>query len=143
MNRIIPFKSFSQNLQDRVKVMVLKVLMETANRFTLRRDSNKCAYVACAITGKAAVNIDRNTVHTSFHISINTKKRMPLGCDGLQTVCCNFDGVCTIFVDEGSMMSADVLNQVGDRLRFFTNEQLEDTQIDDAIRLFYRNVDAD
>lgn len=113
----LPLQVFFTGPAGAGKSYVLKALMETANRFTVRTDVNKCALVAWATTGKAAVNIDGTTVHTAFNISINTKRRLPLRSDVLQTMKCDFLGIKTIIVDEVSMMSSDMLLQVGDRLR--------------------------
>lgn len=68
------------------KSFVLKLLMETANRFSLRHNATKCAFVACATTGKAAVNIDGTTVHTAFSININAKRNANLREDVLHSM---------------------------------------------------------
>lgn len=99
------------------KSYVLRCLMETANRFTVRQNVNKCAYVACATTGKAAVNIDGTTIHTAFNIGINSKRRLPLQDCRIQSMRCDFAEVSTVILDEVSMMGAELLNVVAERLR--------------------------
>ena len=99
------------------KTYLLRSLMETVNRFTQRTRSNKCAYLACATTGKAAVNIDGTTIHSALKIPINCKQGSRMPADKLQTMRVDLSEVCTIIIDEVSMMSNNMLNRVGDRLR--------------------------
>ena len=44
-------------------------LMEICNRYTIKRNSIRNAYVACASTGKAVSALDGMTVHSAFRIA--------------------------------------------------------------------------
>lgn len=49
--------------------------METYNRFTLSHKSSLNSYLACASTGKAALNIGGTTVHSAFRLAKAKSKR--------------------------------------------------------------------
>lgn len=99
------------------KTFLLKALMEASNRFTARRNTSKCANLACATTGKAAVNVDGTTIHSALKIPITAREGARMPFDNLQTMRCDMSEVCTIIIDEVSMMSQSILNRVGDRLK--------------------------
>lgn len=64
-----PIQIFFTGLAGCGKTYALKALMETYNRFTQKHNSMSNAYVACASTGKAAVNLGGTTVHSAFRIT--------------------------------------------------------------------------
>ncbi|GFU16408.1 ATP-dependent DNA helicase [Trichonephila clavipes] len=53
----IPIQIFFTGPAGSVKTYVLKLLMETYNRYTQQHNSLRNAFVACASTSKAAVNL--------------------------------------------------------------------------------------
>ncbi|GFU66600.1 ATP-dependent DNA helicase [Trichonephila clavipes] len=65
----IPLQIFFTGPAGSGKTYVLKLLMETYNRYTQHHNSLRNAFVTCASTGKAAVNLGGVTVHSAFKIT--------------------------------------------------------------------------
>jgi hypothetical protein len=101
------------------KTFTLKLLMETYNRFSLQHNSIYNAYVSCASTGKAAVAIHGTTVHSAFKITLSRVENY-LNIETLNAYRNSFRNVCAIFVDEVSMIGAELLQIVNSRLQQIT-----------------------
>ena len=98
------------------KTFVLKLLMETYNRFSQSHDLHRNVYVATASTGKAAVAIGGTTVHSAF--SINTmQRRGGLSFEARQSYYNAFAHVRLIVIDEVSMIGAGVFHTINERLK--------------------------
>lgn len=101
------------------KTYVLRVAMETYNRYTQQHTTRRDAYIACASTGKAAVNLQGTTVHSAFRISLmRTSTSLPH--EALQCFRTAFVGVKCVIVDEISMIGSDVFNKINSRLNEIT-----------------------
>jgi hypothetical protein len=94
--------------------------METCNRFCQYHNSSKMHYVACASTGKAAVNFGGTTVHSTFRISMSGKHSMSR--EALQMYRSAFHSMHIVLVDKVCMVNSDILQTVHVRLREITNE---------------------
>ena len=101
------------------KTYVLKLLMETYNRYTQQHNSLRNAYVACASTGKAAVNLGGVTVHSAFKIT-QSRRVGTMAREVLQNYRSIFIGVKCIVIDEVSMIGCDVLHKINLRLQEIT-----------------------
>ncbi|EDS38200.1 conserved hypothetical protein [Culex quinquefasciatus] len=88
------------------KTFTLRLMMETYNRYSQGHNSRNNAYIACASTGKAAVNIDGVTVHRAYRIAISRQSDSKLTPEWLQTYRNEFRNVKLHIVDEVSMLSA-------------------------------------
>lgn len=93
--------------------------METANRYSQNRNCLNNAYVACASTGKAAVNLGGTTVHSAFHIT-QSRRVSSVARETLQQYRQLFANVRYVFIDEVSMIGSDVLHKVNQRLQEIT-----------------------
>lgn len=98
------------------KTTLLLALMESCNRFTQLLDTGRNAYVACATTGKAAVNLSGNTIHVTFNISIDPSRRTLTG-QMLQAMRCDFSEILLVIIDEISMAGSHLLHSIEERLR--------------------------
>ena len=99
------------------KTFTLKNLMEILNRYTQEQTSQFDAYVACASTAKAAVDINGGTIHAKFCISLGNKSNSKLGSEKLQLYRNTFGSGKAVIIDEISMVGADMLNTVHARLQ--------------------------
>lgn len=99
------------------KTFVIKLLMEIYNRFSMT-DGHCNAYIACASTGKAAVAIDGTTIHTALKISLS--RILPLSNELVQQYRALFRFVKVIIIDEVSMVSAELLSHIDERLKQIT-----------------------
>lgn len=102
------------------KTFILRILMETYNRFCQSHNSQSNSYVACASTGKAAVAIGGTTVHSAFHITMDRRHHGKIGFELLQLYRNSFANIKLIIVDEVSMIGANILNTVHTRLQSIT-----------------------
>ncbi|EZA46372.1 ATP-dependent DNA helicase PIF1 [Ooceraea biroi] len=93
--------------------------MEIYNRYTQQHNSLHNAYVACASTGKAAVSIGGTTVHSTFRLT-QSRKTSVLPTELLHSYRNLFIGVKCIIIDEVSMISADILHRINQRLQQIT-----------------------
>lgn len=109
-----PFQIFLSSAAGCGKTWLIKLFMAIYNRYGAV-DSNYNAYIACASTGKAAVNLDGVTVHSA--LGINQGTFMPLSFDKLQLFQSIFDKTLVLIVDEVSMVSSTLLNQINNRLQ--------------------------
>ncbi|GFS89083.1 ATP-dependent DNA helicase [Trichonephila clavipes] len=98
---------------------VLKLLMETYNRYTQQHNSLRNAFVACASTGKAAINLGGVTVHSAFKIT-QSRRIGTMAREVLQNYRSTFIGVKCIIIDEVSMIGCDVLHKINLRLQEIT-----------------------
>lgn len=98
----------------------LKALMETYNRFSQQHNSIYNAYISCASTGKAAVSIGGQTVHSVFKISIS-RKDTGFNYQNLQLCKSTFRNIVILFIDEVSMIGAELLNILNSRLQQVNN----------------------
>ncbi|XP_044594073.1 uncharacterized protein LOC123271741 [Cotesia glomerata] len=96
------------------KTFVIKLLMEIYNRFT-DTDGHCNAYITCASTGKAAVAIDGTTVQTALIITLS--KLLPLSTETALQYRTLFRYVKVIIIDEVSMIGAELLAQIDQRLK--------------------------
>lgn len=112
-----PFQIFFTGPAGTGKTFVIKLIMEIYNRFT-DNDGYCNAYIACASTGKAAVAIDGTTVHTALKISLG--KLLPLSSESVQLYRSLFRYVKVLIVDEISMISAELLQKIDQRLKQVT-----------------------
>lgn len=99
------------------KSFVINLIMEIYNRFS-NNDGFCNSYVTCASTGKAAVAINRTTVHTALKISLS--KLILLSIETAQHYRCLFKYVKVLIIDEISMIGAELLNLIDARLKQIT-----------------------
>ncbi|CAG9840750.1 unnamed protein product [Diabrotica balteata] len=99
------------------KAMTIKVMMEIYNTFC-NTDGFCIAYIACASTGKAAVAIDGTTVHAALRISLS--KLLPLKIENAHQYRSLFQHVIVIIIDDISMVGAQLLEQIDQRLKQIT-----------------------
>lgn len=97
------------------KTFVVKALMEIYNIFS-DTDGIFNAYIACASTGKAATAIGGTTVHNALSISLS--RLLPLNIEKAHQYRASFQFVKVI--DEVSMVSAELLEQIDARLKQIT-----------------------
>lgn len=103
------------------KTFTLKLLMETYNRFSQQYSSIYNAYISCASTGKTAVAVGGTTVHSAFKISLSRVQKN-LHVETLCSYRNSFRNVSVIFVDEVSMISAELLQILNSRLQQIMSE---------------------
>lgn len=103
------------------KTFTLKALMETYNRFSQQHNAIYNAYISCASTGKAAVAIGGQTVHSVFKITIS-KRDSGFTYQNLQMYRSTFRNICIVFIDEVSMIGAELLNTLNSKLQQVTSE---------------------
>lgn len=99
------------------KTFVIKALMEIYNRFS-DTDGIFNAYIACASTGKAASAIGGTTVHNALSISLS--RLLPLNIEKAQQYRALFQFIKVLIIDEVSMVSAELLEQIDARLKQIT-----------------------
>ncbi|GFV36328.1 hypothetical protein TNCV_2233751 [Trichonephila clavipes] len=99
------------------KTFVIKGIMEIYNRFS-DTDGIFNAYIACASTGKAATAIGGSTVHSALSISLS--RLMPLNIEKANQYRTLFKFVKVLIIDEISMVSAELLEQINARLKQIT-----------------------
>jgi hypothetical protein len=75
------------------KSFTLKLLMETCNRFTQKRNKIRNAYLSCVLTGKASSAIDATTVYSAFRIATMRTGNKPMSRETEQNYRGLFDGV--------------------------------------------------
>ncbi|GFY21524.1 ATP-dependent DNA helicase [Trichonephila clavipes] len=95
----IPIQIFFTGPAGSGKTYVLKLLMETYNRYTQQHNSLRNAFVACVSTGKAAVNLGGVTVHSAFKIT-QSRRIGTMAREVLQNYRSTFIGVKCIIIDE-------------------------------------------
>ncbi|KAK8759627.1 hypothetical protein V5799_002740 [Amblyomma americanum] len=121
-----PLRIFFTGLAGCGNTFTLHLIMDVYNRYCKSKKiaygdaeiSGVNAYVACATTGKAAVALNGVTVHSAFKMVMsNTREDKGLSAADLNTFRTLFKGVRCVIIDEGSMLSSDLLRQVDRRLR--------------------------
>ncbi|KAH9378822.1 hypothetical protein HPB48_010826 [Haemaphysalis longicornis] len=101
------------------KTFVFRFAMDLYNRYS-NTSSNTAynAFVICASTGKAAVEVEENTVHASFKLSRETTGPNKDGCLGaseLNTFRVGFRNVKCVFIDESNKTRAARAHVTGKR----------------------------
>lgn len=99
------------------KTFTIKLIMDIYNRFS-DSDGFCNAYIACASTGNAAIG--GTTVHTALKISLS--KLLPLSIEIAHQYRALFKYVRVIIIDEASMISAEMLQQIDQRLKQITGD---------------------
>ncbi|GFQ64917.1 ATP-dependent DNA helicase [Trichonephila clavata] len=99
------------------KTFEIKGIMEIYNRFS-DTDGIFNAYIACASTGKAAKAMGGSTVHSALSISFS--RIMPLNIEKAHQYRTLFKFVKVLIIDEVSMVSAELLEQINTRLKQIT-----------------------
>ncbi|GFQ73072.1 ATP-dependent DNA helicase [Trichonephila clavata] len=99
------------------KTFVIKGMMEICKRFS-DTDCIFNAYIACASPGKAVTAIGGSTVHSALSISLS--RVMPLNIEKAHQYRTLFKFVKVLIVDEVSMVSAELLEQLNTRLKQIT-----------------------
>ena len=95
----------------------MRLIMETYNRFSQVHNSSQNAYVAAASTGIAATNLNGITVHSALQINV-TNHDMPLSNEAVNSYRIAFlDNVKIMFIDECSMIGAELLAIIDSRLK--------------------------
>ncbi|XP_049514317.1 uncharacterized protein LOC119432693 [Dermacentor silvarum] len=98
------------------KTFVMRLMMDIVNRLCTS-DDNTNAYIACASTGKAATAIDGTTIHSAFRI-VQARRHGPgMNVDTVSMYRSGMRDVVAVFVDEVSMIGADILIEVNRRLQ--------------------------
>ena len=97
------------------KTFLLRLAMETYNRYTVQYSTRRDPFVACVSTGKAAVNLDGTTAHSAFRIALS-KQQIGLTTETLHSFRSAFKGVRCVIVDEVSMIGADEFVKIHARL---------------------------
>jgi ATP-dependent exoDNAse (exonuclease V) alpha subunit len=90
--------------------------MEAVNRYTQQHNSMMDAYVACASTGKAAVNLEDTTVHSAFKLT-QSRQQHGMSYENLQTFRRLFRNVKCVIIDEISMIGSNTFHRVNTRLQ--------------------------
>jgi len=93
--------------------------MDTYNKYSKTRNDLNNSYVACASTGKAAVNLGGTTARSAFRIT-QLRTADPIAHGTLQSFRRLFRDVNCVIVDEVSMVSNDLMNQVNHRSQEIT-----------------------
>lgn len=96
-----PFQIFFTGPAGCSKTFVIKLLIEIYNRFT-----DNDGYCNSYIAGKAAVTIDRTTVHTALKIYLS--KLLPLSTEVAHQYRALFKFVKVLIVDEISIIGAEL-----------------------------------
>lgn len=99
------------------QTFVIKGIMEIYNRSS-DTDSIFNAYIACASAGKAAAAIGGSTVHSALSISLS--RLMALNIEKANQYRTLFKFVKVLIIDEVSMVSAELLEQIDTRLKHIT-----------------------
>ena len=99
------------------KTFVLRIVMETYNRYSQAHNSRNNAYVVCASTGKAAVNLEGITCHRAYRITISRQRSSKLNAEWLHLYQHEFRNVKVQIIDEVSMIGAHTLNTIHTRLQ--------------------------
>lgn len=98
------------------KTFLMKLMMETYNRFWQHHDSLYNAYVATASTGSAASAINGATVHSALRVN-TTRNINYMSSESINNFRAAFAHVRSIFVDEVSMLGNTILEQIDTRLQ--------------------------
>lgn len=120
----IPIQIFFTGPAGCGKTFVLKLIMETVNRYSQTHNSHGNSYIACASTGKAAVGLGGTTVHSAFHLTIS-RRQDTISRQTLHAFRQLFGGVRCVIIDEVSMISNDLLHKINRKLQVGTG-QLEE-----------------
>lgn len=113
-----PLQIFLTGVAGCGKSFFLKILKEIYNRLC-PTDNHHNSYVACASTGRAAVNIDGLTVHTALKIPANNKCQL-LNYEKVALYRTLFKYVKVLIIDGVSMIGAKFLMQIDSRLKQIT-----------------------
>lgn len=103
---------------DSRKTFTNRLLMEIYNRYT-NNDDYCNSYITCGSTGKASVAIDGSTIHTA--LKITQGRLLPLSIEQAHLCRSLFKFVKVLFIDECSMIGAELLYSIDSRLKQITD----------------------
>ena len=105
------------------KTYVIKMMMETYNRFAQSHNEIFNSYVATASTANAAAQFDGTTVHSAFRLTFQSAYK-EFSLETINNFRAAFKNVRLIIIDEISMIGAVLLENVDRKLRriFHTRE---------------------
>jgi len=101
------------------KTFVLKLIMEIYNRYCPDKNDLNNSYVACATTGKAAVQLGGTTVHSAYHLN-PMQKDSSISPERLHGYRQLFRNIRCVIIDEVSMLSSIMLHRINHRLQQIT-----------------------
>ncbi|KAG2193591.1 hypothetical protein INT47_007394 [Mucor saturninus] len=117
----IPLHIFITGVAGTGKSLLIETLYQALVRFYdagHKRDFQKVSVILCAFTGKAAFNINSQTIHSLFHLPINRDNIQDLSADVANSISVDLAELQVIILDEISMISS--------RQTFWIDKRLKD-----------------
>ena len=110
-----PLQIFLSGPAGSGKTFLMKLLMETYNRFSQKHDSIYNSYVACASTGLAAAGLNDTTVYSTF--GLKSGRNAYISVESINAMRNALKNVGILFVDEVSMIGSKLLLDLNTRLQ--------------------------